>query len=260
MSNCAKCNNPTSIELNNTPFCEECLVERTKKQFIKSMSRALDTKGKYSNGDEISNIKLLIGYSGSLASKCCVNLIKDYLKGRPKVKQVKLCIIEEETSNIDQIEKQEFEIVVKKIKIDQEQPKHIQSEIYYNDIKTILIDAAIECDLNVVVFCHDCEHMAASLLTQVAYNNVLGIENFSLFEKIERSGKIVKVIYPLNEITKNELQIFSKRNSISYLQRKYDSKDFSDVTKRFLFDLQTQKASTCSIINKTLSKVDTKYT
>eukprot|EP00835_Amoeboradix_gromovi_P000680 NODE_25_length_35605_cov_0.353461.p12 type:complete len:259 gc:universal NODE_25_length_35605_cov_0.353461:27190-27966(+) len=255
MKPCAKCDSSTDIILNCTPFCKNCLLDRTKKNFIRTLSRALDTKGRYDKSRK--KFKVMVAYNGSLSSKCCIHILHDYVCNRPQVESIVLCNIKcADWHSPYEIERlSTFPIVQKTIPKD---PNNIpQGQNFIALLDNELLNSAIENDCNILLYCHDTEHLASQLLTKIVCGNAAGIESFEVFDKKIVNANEIKVVYPLQEITRQELVNYAEIMNIGFTICHNPGSDFLNITKNFLFSQQKIKASTCSIITKTLSKVKT---
>ena len=254
--NCSKCKiTMTDMELNGQPFCENCILERTTKNFNKILSRGLDTKGRFGKASDYLNI--MVAYSDSLASKCCSKLLENYLHNRPQVGKIVLCNVGDNSDG--SLKNSNFPLIYKSLIIEGTHSKDSYAEIYNLKRTETLYDTAIDENCNILLFCHDTEHLASHLLTQVVLGNANGIENFEIFEIKTVKEMPLKIIYPLQECTQQELINYAAINNISYEQHEYPKDDFASLTKSFLFLQQKEKASTCSIITKTIAKVKTTH-
>ena len=256
MKHCTKCDNETDLELNCNAYCGNCMLERTKKHFLKTLSRALDTKGRY--GKSTKSFRIMIAYNGSLSSKCCVSLMKDYIQNRPQVEKVMLCYISDNEKELQSNDS--FPLLQKSWMLDPNSclKPHLYVEQFDDKKNDLLYNTAIEQNCDVLLFCHDTEHMSSYLMTRIVLGKAQGIENFKVFDTITINKKPLKIIYPLQECQQQELINYATICRIPYkLTTSYPTDDFASVTKGFLFQQQLEKSATCDIINSTLAKVKT---
>ena len=229
--NCRKCDKETDLEIESSSICSSCLEIRTRKTFIKYMSKGLDTKRH--KIAKTTRIRIMVAYNKSLASVCCEKLIKEYTL--PQIEEILYCGLH----------------------VDYNHPKFIsiQKEM---DLEMAILDTAYKHDCNVILYCHDSHHLASKLLTRVVLGKAKGIEVFENGCTTAYKDKEFKIIYPFQNCYFNELLNYASIHHLPFLPTKSTtSTDFYDITKNFLLLQEKEKSSTCSTINRTLAKVNT---